>query len=877
VVAGVILVIGRLDDPRPLYNGWIHLAALAVVLSMGFFVASHSGRRVALRVQLAVLLSLLTHLLFGLALHQQYMAVHITDASQTPPTSPDRPLIVPQYVAPPWEQPRELDAFRQPVAVAPPQPQTFEPTREQLHPKHIEETPRPETTGAVPEPRSPDPIDLNQPTASVAVAMSDAIRLSGEPRPAELASLSPAEPDEAALQPQSPEARSAPNDAVASSPPATPTASSVERPAVEITPRRLPPDARPQAPAIAQAPVEPPQLSARRETASSLSDGPSPAPARPAQIADTRAQADQPSAPLAANVAEATEMQGAPRSSENNATSSAALARQDAVAPRTDVPAAVGAAPFDTGQPLSADTPSQVAGLGDRRSLQDAPRPPADVRRIGPETAPVASPQASDLAPSPNVSIVENQQAPAPSPSAGLEPGRRSPTPNVSSHLASNPPHVPIGVGRSTPPSDPLLVDPIGERLTPLESRAPSGSVQTPVVGGMAATIRGAATLPAAAFAERGRRQAELQSGGADELSARTEAAIELGLQFLAQQQRADGGWSFQFVRGDPTSAQSSLRGDIAASGLALLAFLGAGYDHLDDRYRETVSRGLEYLIVQQQPDGGLYLVEEVQSNHIIMGYGHAIAAMAMCEAFGMTGDPTLRTPAQRALDFTVAAQHSPTGGWRYVPGSAPDLSVTGWQWLTLKSGQLAGLSVDERALRRTDTFVELSRGPDDQANLFVYNPDAPNTPEQGHGRQPSTVMTAVGLLLELYSGANRDDPSIRAGADHLLENRPTTVGVPAAIGTLGNPQRDTYYWYYATQVMFHMGGRYWEAWNERLHPLLVNAQVSEGALAGSWSPLAPEPDRWGAQGGRLYVTAMNLLSLEVYYRHLPIYATNDR
>ena len=41
--------------------------------------------------------------------------------------------------------------------------------------------------------------------------------------------------------------------------------------------------------------------------------------------------------------------------------------------------------------------------------------------------------------------------------------------------------------------------------------------------------------------------------------------------------------------------------------------------------------------------------------------------------------------------------------------------------------------------------------------------------------------------------------------------------------------------------------------------------------MAGSWDPLQPVPDRWGAHAGRLYVTALNLLSLEVRFRHMPI------
>ena len=68
------------------------------------------------------------------------------------------------------------------------------------------------------------------------------------------------------------------------------------------------------------------------------------------------------------------------------------------------------------------------------------------------------------------------------------------------------------------------------------------------------------------------------------------------------------------------------------------------------------------------------------------------------------------------------------------------------------------------------------------------------------------------------------------------------------------------------------MGGPYWEAWHERLHPMLLETQIQDGAFAGSWHPLSPIPDRWGQHGGRIYVTAMNLLSLEVEYRHLPLY-----
>jgi hypothetical protein len=157
---------------------------------------------------------------------------------------------------------------------------------------------------------------------------------------------------------------------------------------------------------------------------------------------------------------------------------------------------------------------------------------------------------------------------------------------------------------------------------------------------------------------------------------------------------------------------------------------------------------------------------------------------------------------------------------------------------------------------------------------LYAYNPFAPLQTAPGrfadHGRRPTAPTTSMGLLMRLYTGWNRNDPRMRSGCDYLLQN-------PPMMGTAQDPVRDSYYWYYATQLMFHMKGDYWKQWNDRLHPILVDQQVTAGALAGSWDPRRPVPDRWGILGGRIYVTTLNLLSLEVYYRHLPIYEDTAR
>ena len=379
--------------------------------------------------------------------------------------------------------------------------------------------------------------------------------------------------------------------------------------------------------------------------------------------------------------------------------------------------------------------------------------------------------------------------------------------------------------------------------------------------------------IPSEAFRSRFSRKGEEIVGGDGRPSPKTEEAIELGLLYLARQQEADGRWTLHPTAEVPASDPDppvSIQSDTAATGLVLLSFLGAGYHHYDDKYRDAVRLGLQFLIDHQQPNGDLYRPQDQYSNQSAWFYSHGIAAIALCEAYGMTQDPQLRAPAQKAVDFIVASQHPTRGGWRYTPQVGSDTSVSGWMVMALRSAELANLEVSSAAWEGVQRWLDLAQASPERNELYRYNPLAPQSPTQMHRRRPSNTMTAVGLLMRMYTGWRRDHPAMVRGADHLRLRLP-------AIGTSDSPERDTYYWYYATQVMFHMRGEHWKSWHERLHPLLVSSQETEGPRAGSWDPARPVADRWGAFGGRVYVTTMNLLSLEVFYRHLPIYEDTAR
>lgn len=339
------------------------------------------------------------------------------------------------------------------------------------------------------------------------------------------------------------------------------------------------------------------------------------------------------------------------------------------------------------------------------------------------------------------------------------------------------------------------------------------------------------------------------QRGG----SPATEAAVEAALRWLAANQEADGRWSAgrhgagreQQVLGHDRQG-AGVKADTAMTGLTVLAFLGAGYTHEDGPYANTVNRGLEYLMSVQGRDGNL----AGRSTLFARMYCHGMATLAMCEAYAMTRDPRLEPAVRQAIGYTISAQDPNTGGWRYQPGDSGDMSQHGWQVMALKSAELAGIPMAPTTRTRAVRFIDLvTTGT--HRGLARYR----------QGQAPTRPMTAEALFCRQLLGAEQGPAATREGADFLLEELP------------GEGQDNFYYWYYATLTLYQSQGPAWETWNDALKVRLLSTQRRSDDLAGSWDPTTV----WGGYGGRVYSTAMATLSLEVYYRYLPLYSLAAR
>jgi hypothetical protein len=333
------------------------------------------------------------------------------------------------------------------------------------------------------------------------------------------------------------------------------------------------------------------------------------------------------------------------------------------------------------------------------------------------------------------------------------------------------------------------------------------------------------------------------QFGGTKE----SEDAVMRGLAWLAKVQEEDGHWSR--IEGDGGRRRIQMRSghDMACTAFSVLAYLG--HDETPDKpcpYRDVVTKGVDYLINQQGDDGDLRGASRFKGGGADSAnmYDHGIATYALAECAIMTHDPRVTAAAIKGAQFIVDAQNQQSGGWRYSPNEYGDSSVFGWQIMALHSAEQVGFKIPQDTLDGAKRYIT-SCGQGRYRLLAGYQPH----------QSPTTPMTAELLFSRMLLGMPMSDDGVDEATRFLARQPPDPRNA------------DLYYWYYASLSMLHMQNPLWKDWNVLTREALIAMQESDGPAAGSWDTSL----KWGERGGRVFTTALATLTLEVYYRYLPM------
>lgn len=370
-----------------------------------------------------------------------------------------------------------------------------------------------------------------------------------------------------------------------------------------------------------------------------------------------------------------------------------------------------------------------------------------------------------------------------------------------------------------------------------------------------------------------GKRNLVARGGGGGD----TEDAVLAALKWLSRHQNADGSWNVTGYHNNcgkvnpskypgrctPNPGHEDF--DTGVTGLSLLAFLGAGYSHLSKDthdgicFGDVVRKGIQWMMSHQDPEGcvGPRTAQKYM-------YNHTICALALSEAYGLTGSNLFKDQAQKAIDFTIASQN-PGKAWRYQYKCGDnDSSVSGWAVMALKSAELSGLTFPRTGYEGArawydevteENYYRVGYTHKGTGKVFV-----PGVNEQFSHHE---ALTAIAVMCRIFMDKTKADPRLSGGCDLLLKDLPQWK----------DNEIDYYYWYYSSLALFQYdgpSGPKWKQWNDKMKDCLVKNQntAKDGCKNGSWEPI----DRWAPEGGRVYATATNALTLEVYYRYANVF-----
>lgn len=325
---------------------------------------------------------------------------------------------------------------------------------------------------------------------------------------------------------------------------------------------------------------------------------------------------------------------------------------------------------------------------------------------------------------------------------------------------------------------------------------------------------------------------------------------------------------------GDSKADAGGWDSDLTVTSLALLSFLGAGYDHTEGRYQAVVRQAILWLRKHQR-DGAFTNARGIRD--------HALTTLALSESFGLSGSGPLKDVALEAARYLIDSR-LPGGGWGEYAGGEADVISTAYAVMALKSAKMSGLELDTTAsFSEAGTFLDALAGTPAETRYSRLRLDPPGGERDGLTRPP--VCAAAWMVAAFFSGhAGHQSEAITARADLLLRDENLPKWERGRI--------DFEYWWLGTQAMFQTGGSYmpvntkrWDRWQKPLVEALNKHERghSEADKQEGWDSAEnlDEHGSWDAEDiwnsdGRVSTTALANLCLQTYYRYARLEDSNE-
>jgi hypothetical protein len=321
------------------------------------------------------------------------------------------------------------------------------------------------------------------------------------------------------------------------------------------------------------------------------------------------------------------------------------------------------------------------------------------------------------------------------------------------------------------------------------------------------------------------------------EVTPASRQAVDLGLEWLAQNQGATGNWESR---------------DLGLVSLGALAFMSAGHAPHRGRYGDNVRRALDYVINNARPSGLLNIENKRRDM-----YNHGLTVFVLTQAYGLADHPKLSATLDRGIRLICDVQCG-DGGWDYEARRLPkghDLSLAVMQAKALRGATDIGLEIPPRTTQLAIASVRSHYHPG--ARTFTYTKGGRSTP----------AMAAAGAVCLQEYGAYAD-VRIQHSMDFVGRHIKTKMEIKE-----GELPLNGYTMYYVAQGLYQVGGARWRDYYPLIRDAIVKSQVKSGGpeVRGSWNGGYVK-----GVPGLLFGTSVGVFALSIPNRYLPILQQGD-